>query len=267
MPGFVTYQEIVEAQRRGQTMTYSFFKVAPTIAESGGVWMSLWIGGVAPASGVQPGNIPGTTYTNSSTSITFPDVSPARKYITKFGAYSDQNMAVMVYDRLWGVGNLEMDVTHTINGPTVPRYDGAQVQAWMELEDGPATAGGRLLSYTNQDGVAGRSGVAMTWPEYSVPWALSLLGPLPLQAGDTGVRSVQSFAGASSATTAQTSLILMRPLLYHVSNVSAGWVERDLVLEGNLLPRVYDGASLAIAVQSASTVAATVYGQIEVTWA
>lgn len=267
MPGFLTYQQIRAAQEAGQTRTYNFWKTAPTVAEAASTWQSYWFGGVTPSAGATVPGPPGTTYVNVSTSMTFPDVSPARKFITKIGVSGDTGGTVMIYDRLVAVGALELDVTTPVNTATVPRYNGAGVQAWVELISGPITAGGRLQSYTNQDGVAGRAGSSLTLTEVSVPNASTMFGPLPLQAGDTGIRSVQTFQGTSSATTAQCSMVLLRPLLFHPVSTVTGWMERDLVLEGMLLPEIYDGASLCIAYQSLTATTPTIWGQVEVTWA
>lgn len=268
MPGFSSYQEIVAAQNAGQTRTYYFYKTLPSTPEAGSTWINLWRGGVVPGTGATVPSVPGTTYTNSSTSITFPDTSPAKKFITRVGIGATSGMTLMVYDRLFGVGTLPLNTTRVINGATVPRYNGEGVHAWATLEGVPGgNAAGTLVSYTNQDGVSGRVGSQLTLTEVVNPDADTFFGPFPLAAGDTGIRSVQTWAGNTPITSATVNLVLLRPLLYLPYFASTGWLEVDFVLQNMLLPRVYDGASLCLAVQPHSAVISTVWGTIEVTWA
>lgn len=269
MAGFSTYQQIVAAQRAGNTQTYNFYRTSPLVPSGSYSWQSLWFGLAAnekPGGGATVPVPSGTTYTNDVSSMTFPNVSPQRKFITKIGAISTQPVTLMVYDRLAAAGQMEFDVGYTYTSPVWPRYaDGAGVQAWVEVISGPGTASVRLTSYTNQDGVTGRAGSSLSLLQVSSPASTTMFGPLPLQAGDTGIRATAIVTGTSGPTTAQFSLVMLRPLLMIPLSANL-WFERDLVLESMLLPEILDGASLCMAIQCGSAASATIQGQLEVTW-
>jgi hypothetical protein len=270
MPGFNTYQEIVAAQRAGSVKTFDFFRtplLAPTTGNS--TWQSLWFASAnneKPPGGITVPGIPGTTYTDSAFSMTFPAVSPRRKFITKIGAIASQPVTLMIYDRLAAVGGLEFDLGYTVNTPALPRYtDGYGVQAWVEAISGTNNVSTRISSYTNQDGVAGRSGASLQAVQLLTAYSTLMFGPLPLQAGDRGIRTIQQVQGTTAATTATYSLTLLKPLLMIPLSQNL-WYERDLALESMLLPEIFDGASLCMAIQVANAASTTIQGQLEVTW-
>jgi hypothetical protein len=270
MPGFSTYQEIVAAQQAGNVKTFDFYRTPLTTPTTGNsTWQSLWFttaNNEKPPGGSTVPGIPGTTYTDSGSSMTFPAVSPKRKFITKIGAIASQPVTLMIYDRLVSVGGLEFDVGYTFNTPALPRYtDGAGVQAWVEAISGTNNVSTRIASYTNQDGVAGRSGSSLQAIQLVTAYSTLMFGPLPLQAGDTGIRSTQQIQGTTAATTATYSLTLLKPLLMIPISQNL-WFERDFVLESTLLPEIYDGASLCMAIQVTNAASTTIQGQLEVTW-
>lgn len=65
------------------------------------------------------------------------------------------------------------------------------------------------LSYTNSDGVAGRTATMASFPISAVVGSVILFG---LAAGDKGIRSVQSITLGTSLVTGAVSLILYRPI-------------------------------------------------------
>lgn len=66
------------------------------------------------------------------------------------------------------------------------------------------------ISYTNQDGVSGRTGTMVSFPATAVAGTFV---PFALQAGDSGVRSVQSVTLGTSYVTGSISLVLYRSVL------------------------------------------------------
>jgi hypothetical protein len=101
-----------------------------------------------------------------------------------------------------------------------------------------------LNSYTNEAGTAGRAGGSLTFPAAATA-IHSLIGPLPIQAGDKGIRSVEVGLNVGTAASAgDCNLVLLRPLAI-VTPPFGGWGERDLVLQLSALHRIHDGATLA----------------------
>ena len=77
---------------------------------------------------------------------------------------------------------------------------------------------------------------------------------MPLQGGDTGVRSIQSLTlsgGTAYTGSGVLAVCLVKPLADISIPVSGMWSERDLVNQINSLPKIADGACLAWMVFSA----------------
>lgn len=275
MPGFPTYQDLATAATsagRGQTTGYNKTLQAP---QGAGAWYSSWAQAGVPSAGANPASTPGTAYTSAAGAITFPAVAPQRRFLTQvLLTPSSQPITLFIYDRLVGVGSLSITTVgnRTVNSVALPRYtgtDSAGVQAWIEVPTALTVSTAlqlSLSSYTNQDGVAGRIGAAINPPFTTLP-AGSLLGPLPLQAGDTGIRSVEVGLGVGGTVPASGSvnLLLLKPLTYLYA-AGSGPNERDQVLVCTKLPRIYDGASLALGFFSFAAVAQSCWGTISTVW-
>ena len=102
------------------------------------------------------------------------------------------------------------------------------------------------VTYTNQAGVAGRTSVISTTASAGVNGlAFNNALFLPLQAGDTGVQSVQTVAVSGTTPTGTIAVVLCKPAGVVIPVFTLGaYVERDLVLQTPKLPRVVDGACM-----------------------
>lgn len=250
-----------------QVETRNFFKqydpgspTQPTRA-----WFSMWPRPGFPDAGAAPSPL-GTVYVNDSGGITFADRAPATKYLLTLGNLFANTGSVGLVDRLVAVGNLSMLSATTVpcNTPALPRYaDGACVQAWLEVTTTGGAATVRLASYTNQDGVAGREGTAISFPASPNNVAGCLVGPFPLAAGDTGVRSVQSIE-VTATSGAICNLVLLRWIATHATPWQQ-YQETDLVMLPPRLPRIYDGATLQPLFYAEGTMT-LLYGALQVGW-
>jgi hypothetical protein len=171
--------------------------------------------------------------------------------------------------------------THTMTvylGDRAPSH-GAGVQAFLT----PSTALGAgtpnvQITYTDAAGNTGNT-TPTTLPisnasapigqvEYSGTGA-GKFGPfIPLAAGDSGIRSVQSFSYSATHTSGVTNLCLARPLLTLPMTTVGVAAERDLVNQLPSLPRVYDGACLVwlMYAGAATPVSSAFYGHIDFAW-
>lgn len=141
-----------------------------------------------------------------------------------------------------------------------------------------ATAHNFAMSYTNVAGTAGRSlgqTVACTASSI-VPHlthtgvAANNYGPfLPLEGGDTGVRSVQSVTLSAASGAGTAALVLARPLFEVPLAVTGLLAERDLLHGTPSLETIKDGACLAWLLQANAATAAstTFYGFTKGFWA
>jgi hypothetical protein len=166
------------------------------------------------------------------------------------------------------------------NGVTIPRYTtGAGVQAFIT----PSTVMGAgtpniTLIYTNSAGTASRTTPA-TLPIGNTTAAVTSIvysgtgsgkyGPfVPLQAGDAGIRSVQSINLSATYTSGVLNLVLCKPLLTLPITTLGVTAERDLVNQFMSMPKVFDGACLAwlMLAGAATPVASPLSGHLEFGW-
>lgn len=230
-------------------------------------WFSYWYGNGFPDAGANPSAL-GTTYVNGAGAITFADRSPSSKFLLTFGATTVQGGSTGLVDRLVAVGNVSLlsATTLPINTPALPRYtDGANVQVWLEVTTNGGSATVNLSSYTNQDGVAGRIGGSFSLSASPSNINNAFLGPLPLQAGDTGVRSVQSLQ-VTSTSGVICNIVLCRWIAPGVANFSGTYNERDQTIVAPRFPRIYDGATL-VPVHFQQGLTNTLHGVVQIGWA
>jgi hypothetical protein len=154
----------------------------------------------------------------------------------------------------------------TVSSVALPRYGGAasyDVGVWLEVTTAlTGTAPAVDLRYTNEAGTASRAGTSVTLPALAV---LNTLQGMPLQAGDLGVQAVASLNVSAAGTAGVVNVILGKPICM-LPLIANQWNERDLVLQLSALPRMFDGASLAVAILATGTTAVTVWGQLRLAW-
>jgi hypothetical protein len=153
----------------------------------------------------------------------------------------------------------------TVNSTGLPRYtSGLGVWAWLEITTQPSNPPPvvSLASYTNQDGTASRVGPAYTFPVAAMS-VHTLVGPLPLQAGDTGIRSVETFNVATAGGAGVANLILVRPLLLTGTRDAVHVAERISPLPFTTMPRIYDGASLEVIIRGQNPDVEAVSGELD----
>lgn len=159
------------------------------------------------------------------------------------------------------LGPQEMD-----NTVTLPRYtDGEGVQVIAVSEAGRTGGASFYFTYTNSDGVSGRvsrtvfqnSAAALgTLQNSGVNNDSSAMPFIGLQAGDTGVRSIESVV-MLSADVGLMTLILVKPLGTSVIREITAPVEKDYFMESGTIPRIYDDAYLSFLCLPQGTLAAT----------
>jgi hypothetical protein len=178
-------------------------------------------------------------------------------------------VALMLVDILNISGGLNASLTtaQTTNLPTaaLTRYtSGEGVHAALMVH---ATVGGTATtvtcSYTNQSGTSGQTTTATTFGGSGLTAAGTLVR-LPLQAGDTGVQSVESVTLAGTTGTAGNfGVVLYKPLAFIFANDVEGANITDNVSTGRMVGQfneVLDDACLSCFAVMA--VAQTVSGAI-----
>lgn len=285
MSGFRSYRALVDASEAGQE-TYATWRKTPTQVTTIGIWFDL---------SMSPGN-PIPQYYAASPLIAVPlaqsadyglyhggNVSPAGKYIRRIMALSASGtglpMPMMLLDYLMFYPFIDEGTTDPQTLTTniaLPRYPTGQGVQMMAVSVAGRTGGQSFfVTYTNQDGVAGR--VTQTVIQNSVSVNGSIVtsdraianarGPfIPLQTGDTGVRSVQEVT-MLGADVGLFALVLVKPIAdLQIRGVDAP-VEVDFLKDFSSVPQVADDAYLNwICCPSASLSGVALHGDITTAW-
>lgn len=192
-----------------------------TTAKGQGIWQSLWTG--APFAGATPTTAVAPTKATTGAwggSAPWQDSGGSFQALLVGGLVSSfYSGMLIVADRLGHQGGLDATVTsaQTTNLPTaaLTRYtSGVGVMIGLEIY---ATIGSTTTtvsaSYTNQAGTAGRTTPLRVFGVSGANGAATFL-LLPLQVGDTGVKSVESVTvTASTGTAGNFGVTLFKPLI------------------------------------------------------
>lgn len=179
------------------------------------------------------------------------DFSVPGGYITRFEVSNTVPCRVALYDLLWKGGAYAFNANQALTGQPGygPRLAGdfKGVELWIEAVT--AFAGNQTIQigYTNQDGVAGRTTGAIAT---GVAPIVARMLRLPLQAGDTGVQSVDSVA-STVATVGTFNVLVMRELCEARVRVANDQIVQGPDLTG--LVRLRDTSALYMVVTPDST--------------
>lgn len=210
------------------------------------------------------------------------DVSPYTKYVRKLAVANPVTTAnplpMILCDYLLyypSIDDSELDPQTMDNTNTLPRYtDGVGVQM-MAVSLASRTGGATVtVSYTNSDGVAGRTatfvqgtsaaiGAILGGNTTTTSTAMPFIG---LQGGDSGVRSVESVT-MGTADVGFFAIVLVKPLTQICIRGLDAPVEKDCLLDDGEMPIVYDDAYLNYICQPQGTLATTTLrGSLKVLW-
>ena len=193
-----------------------------SVTSTAGRPTSLWTAAGQPGSGsttlgqAATGVVPDDTSTGA---MPFTNPGTGNSYAGMVSGISAASGLIVLYDVLWiwGSGGSGWSVTTTTAQSTTspaaltrPDSTGANTECWMEvLATMGAGAATPTLSYTNSGGTASRATSGMT-PSYSASAATGSCFFFNLQAGDTGVRSIQSLTTSVSMTSGTARICIGR---------------------------------------------------------
>lgn len=220
----------------------------------------------APSPGVN-----GAALTSYAGQIPFSTPVSGTTHLAMFEACASQLGRLVLCDRLWHNSGIVVTTTgaQAIVTPTWPARDanGATLGegVLIAIEVSTATTNGAVtsptISYTNSAGVAGRTGtMSNATGQFPVTAVAGTFATFALQAGDTGVRSVQSITLGTSLGAGAIHLVAYRPLAtldITVANVGAS---KDVVALG--MPRLYDDTVPFLVWNQISTTAVNISGQL-----
>lgn len=288
MAGFANARRLADAQDAGQYLYASFRKQA-TQTTGAGVWFDLSMSPGNPAPNYYIGAVGAFTPMRQSTDGGIRhggNVSPAKKFLRKLlvqtatAAATPCQLLLLDYIGFYGfIDESVLDPQPLDNTTPLPRHaDGRGVQMMPVVV--AAHTGGQTFTveYTNQDGVPGRISRAATMSTQLVNGtilnsqqagaAYENNGPfLSLQAGDSGVRSVQSVTIGGIGDVGLFSLVLVKPLASIALRGIDAPTEIDYLTDMASLPEIEDDAYLNfLALPNGTLSGAPIIGMIETTW-
>lgn len=298
MAGFKNLREWVDADTAGQHHITGFRKAASSAVTTTAAWTDYSYYSGSPAANFYASSPLEAAEVELSRGIYVPSVSPARQFLRNLKVMSSAASAtsttnarqhLILADILLYYPFIDTDAVgeqqDLINAVPIPRYTAGRVIA---VGQSAASAVGQFtFSYTNQDGVAGRTSqnhftfaVAAGGQVVasSVGSSASYHPFCSLQAGDSGVRSIESvtFTAAGGGLMA---LVIVQPILTaHLTQEARRTTSGNLESYGacdefasvinHRPPRIIDGARLGIfaAGYAGSLATSVLVGLLETTW-
>lgn len=249
----------------------TFTKAATPTLVAGRPHSLFYLAGMPGAAVAPTPGLAGAALTSYAGQLPFSNPTSGQySYLARFQAQATIAGALILADRLWHNSGLSLTSTaaQTINSVAWPDRDAKGTsngeQVLIGLEVTTATGAGTptfTMSYTNQDGVSGRTGTGIL-----AGVATSAIGafyPMGLAAGDTGVRSVQTFTLSATWTSGAASLVAYRELArleLTGANVPAAI---DAITSG--FPRLFDNTVPFLIFVPSTTTASNISGQMVIT--
>ena len=201
------------------------------------------------------------------------------------GTYTETITATGAGNLIFTPTNLSRFTIDTVScqlAQPLPRYsDGVGVKAFLVATTalGATTPLATTITYTGSTGV---SGVTTQMTINSNSPASSAVGTIvhsgtsvgnygpfiPLAAGDSGVRSVQSITMAASGSASTIALVLAKPLFSIPISTLGVLAEKDMLNQFTSMPQVQDGAYLSWIFLAGATTAANTpfFGYCDICW-
>jgi len=228
---------------------------------------SLWRYDGMPAAGAVPGAVEAPT---NATIGTLPFISPTggrETHLIQTWATGLNAGTLVLYDRLLHIGGLSGDsaLAQTVGGTLTRNTGGVGNLVWVEIYTLIGTTARTITAnYTNQAGASLRTTVAQVIGGTGFR-EVSRVIILPLQSGDSGVRSVEDVTiSAGTGIVGNFGITISKPLAYiGVGGPGApGW--RDFVTGMPGIPKIEAGAALALLWVPTTTAAPELFGGVAI---
>lgn len=297
--GFANIRSFVAADEAGQTWITGFRKLLASPVPPTGAWVDYLYAGGSPAANFYASEPLVAAVLDADKGLRIPDVPDSELYLHRLTmmiaaasatAATARNQPFMLLDYLLYYPFIDTDAVGETqlldNTVALPRYSGGLV---IPIAQSAASAVGQFtMSYTNQDGTPGRTSqntftlATVTGGGQVLASGQSAAGPVPfvgLQAGDTGVRSIESVT-FTAAGGGLMCLLIVKPLLSGIlpqecrrtttGNLESygSAIQYDMVLHQSRAPKIETGATLGLFGQgvAGSLASSTLVGMLETIW-
>lgn len=252
--------------------TQSFYKTTGAM-KAAGVNHSCWYAAGFPGAGsASSAGVAGEALSSSSSQVPgqIPFPSPVVGKEVRLGRLEGLQTssvgAFMLADRLWQNSGLSVTSTgsQAVNSVALPARDrdlstnGRGVLVALEVSSTLGVGTPTItIGYTNSDGVSGRTGTIGPLLTTSSQGTVYLMA---MQAGDVGVRSIQSFQSSATMTSGSVQLIMYREIATLPLPASNFSNDRNAMELG--IPVVPDGAVPFLVVQATGTTSTLIDGSL-----
>jgi hypothetical protein len=254
----------------GERPFEEFSKAVTGALVAGRPFSTFYLAGVPGAAVAPSPGLSGESLTSYAGQIPVPAAS-GNSHLSYFQCGSSaQAGSVMLADRLWHNSGFTITITtaQAVNSVAWPARDKAGTTngagVYLGVEVSAATGAGTptiTVSYTNSQNVSGRTGTNSV-----ATVATSAAGtfyPIGLQAGDVGVRSVQSLTLSATWTSGTIHLVAYRPII-PLTLPTAGIFASLNAVTGNL-PRLYDNTVPFLIYRPQTSATTNLSGGIKIT--
>lgn len=277
---------LVDAHLEGRVRRYVWRK-SPSVSNTAGQWFDLSMSPGMPPPQYYIGSILTATALARSTDKGLehgPSVSPSKKFLTSISGMTSTSGGLpatfFLCDYLMFYPFIDMSETSRqdlTNVTTIPRYTtGTGVQVMAVLTNAGVGGQSFYFVYTNSDGVASRTSqtVVMNTSTANGQIITSSSGSrnqsgnpfIGLQAGDSGVRSIESVY-MNGPDVGLFALVLVKPLMSFCIYETTATYEKKCFDINMDLPRIYDDAYLNLLCLPRAALSSTVLvGDLEVIW-
>lgn len=252
-----------------QAPRYIAKAVTPTMVA--GRPQSLWGLGGNPGAGSFDTTLAGVALSSTSAQVNgqipFTDPVSGNSYLGRFQAGANIAGTLLLCDRLWHNGGFTITsaTAQTVNSAAWPARDnngstnGEGVLLGLEISAAAGAAAPTItVGYTNSAGTASRT-ATNSFATANSPTAGAFY-PIGLQAGDTGVRSVQSLTLSVSWVSGTMNLVAYRVLA--ALELTAAFVPNAIDAVTSGFPRLYNGSVPFLIFIPSTTTASNVSGQV-----
>ena len=252
----------------GQPPQFMFKGLSGTLV-AGRPFTPIYQAGIPGPAVANSAGVAGAALTSYAGLIPFTNPGAGNSYLARL---TGENSAIpgqwQLMDRLWHNSGLSVTLTssQTVNSAALPARDrngstnGDGVYCALEISG--ATGAGTptiTLGYTNSAGTSGRTATLINATAASS--AAGTFYVFALQAGDVGIRSIQSYQQSATWTSGTLHLVMFR-FLGEVPVGTSGGAAGPLELA---LPRLYDNTCLQPVFVSGSTTTGLLSGSFTVT--
>ena len=259
--------------------TFSFGKTG-TASDAASYWYGYWkdtgvLGAWAPGSpGLAGRATDGTDAANDAGCIFFPDAGAGKaRYVTEVCMDATIASAYSLWDVMWVNSGLGVTTTtgQTINSVTLPARDdngttngeGVKIGIYAVAALGNAgVVSNSTVTYTNSAGTGSRTATLSATVPQNFP-ATPVIGTVvwfDLQAGDTGVRSIQTVTLNTTLTSGTVSVFMARKIVdVPVSVVNMTFCRQ---INGGQGVRLYDNACILPFARTSATTATVINGSL-----